>query len=359
METNEGLLTSPAGLPLILGLLLLAAILGLLTWRGKLRVLWRNRHGLLRVPWRLLLFVLFIAAAGIALTLLLAPIRKLLPEAEVSASLEETPLAAMILGYALMVAAIFLASAFAARRLDRRSVASVGLGLHSRWLRDLGLGLGLGALFITGVVAVQVLIGALRIAPSGEAGGVLLRYTLLYLLFFVGVAFVEELLFRGFALQVLAEGIGMVPAALLLSAPFGFIHYFNSGGTWIGAVSTGVAGLLLCLAYFRTRSLWLPVGMHVTWNFFMGWVWSLPVSGETLPVVPFTVAARGPEWVSGGAFGPEGSFLSFVGMGLMALWIGRSRRFDPGPDAAAWYPPPEVRAAAAEEEGSPDPSGIV
>ncbi|MFH1279156.1 MAG: type II CAAX endopeptidase family protein [Candidatus Eisenbacteria bacterium] len=337
----------PIFLPLSIALLVAAAVLAILTGKGMLRPLWRNRHGLIRVPWRIVLFVLFILAAVIALTLLLAPFRKLLPRAEGATALENAPLPTMILGYALLTVAILLASAAAARWLDRRPFAGIGLGLHSRWLRDLGLGLGLGALFITGVVAVQAALGALRLAPSGEAGGEILRHTVLYLLFFIGVAFVEELLFRGFALQALAEGIGKVPAALLLSAPFGFIHHFNSGGTWIGAVSTGVAGLLLCLAYFRTRSLWLPVGMHVTWNFFMGYVWSLPVSGVTLPVVPFTVTTIGPDWVSGGSFGPEGSFLSFVGMGLMALWIGRSRWFEPGPDTEAWYPPPEVRMAAA------------
>jgi membrane protease YdiL (CAAX protease family) len=151
--------------------------------------------------------------------------------------------------------------------------------------------------------------------------------------------------------------IGKIGAALLLSAPFGWIHAFNEGGTWAGALSTGSAGLLLSLAYFRTRSLWLPVGMHISWNFSIAWIFSLPVSGEKIPTTWFDATVSGPAWLSGGTFGPEGSVLAFLAMGVLASFFVRSRRIDPSPQSVAWVPPPEERKPERAEEETQDESG--
>jgi len=262
-----------------------------------------------------------------------------------------------------MVLTLFSVSAFAARLLDRRAVASLGLGFNSRWLQQLSIGMLLGVIFVSAIIAILAAAGSLSFQPAGIATGELALNFLLVLLLLIGVSFFEELLFRGYVLQVLAEGIGdfvgylrkagsresaercgKIVAALLLAAPFGIAHYTNEGGTVTGALATGMAGLLLALAYFRTASLWLPVGLHTTWNLFMGWVYAATVSGEQLPGAPFVTSASGPEWLTGGSFGPEASLLAFVAMALMALYLFRSRRFDVTPDAIAWYPPPERRA---------------
>jgi len=149
--------------------------------------------------------------------------------------------------------------------------------------------------------------------------------------------------------------MGKFGAALLLSVPFGIAHYFNEGGTITGAVATGMAGLLLCIAYFRTRSLYLPIGIHITWNFTMAWIFGLPVSGEVLPNPAMHGKALDPVWLSGGSFGPEGSVLCFIGMVVMAIFIMKARVLAPSPSAVAWYPPPEVRGATASPVESPEP----
>jgi len=353
---TEAAATTASSIPWIGAGLVLIAVLVILTAKGLLRPLWRNRHGLLRVPWRLILFAVIAAAAFILLSLLLTPFKDQFEPPEEMTGFRDLSLPITIIGYLLIAVCVFAAGAVAARFFDRRSVASVGLGFHRGWAKELGCGLLMGALFITAIALVQIVTGVLRLEPSGVPPGVLLSQFFLYFVFFTGVALVEELLFRGYPLQALAEGIGKIPAAILLSAPFGITHYFNEGGTWVGALSTGFAGLLLTLAYFRTRSLWLPVGMHITWNMTMGWVFSTPVSGEVLPRTLFTSETSGPAWLSGGSFGPEGSVLAFAGMAVMAVIIYRSRRFDPSDEAAAWFPPPEVRVAL-EEGVSEDRDG--
>lgn len=363
------------------GITLLAALV-IQSVRGRLRWLWLNRHGLPRVVWRLLIFVVLLAVIGFGVMYGLVVSLTLMGLSDGDFGLGEGPLPIQILGYLVMTPAIFAASAIAVRRLDRRAIAGLGLGFHSRWLRQLSIGMLLGITLVSTIIAMQAAAGTLSLRLASVEAGTLAGSLLLTVLTFIGVGFLEELLFRGYVLQVLAEGIGdflgylrqagvppsgsresagrdgKIAAAVLLAVPFGIAHYGNEGGTLVGAVSTGVAGLALSVAYFRTRSLWLPVGMHITWNFTLGWVFSAPVSGELLPTTPFNTTVSGPDWLSGGTFGPEASVLTFLALTCMIVYLVRSRRINATPDAVAWYPPPEERLAskpieAEERVGAP------
>lgn len=356
--------TEAAGAPtfwFVLGALVLLALVAAVvirTVQGRMRWLWLNRHGLLRVVWRVVIFALLLAAFGFAISMVGMVIRSVLDLPEQQAGIGDEVSYFAVLGYLLMALAILAPSVIAVRWLDRRRIGSLGLGFHSHWIRQFVLGLLIGVIFVSAIVAVLMAAGTLRLAPGGLGLGALLAALLVHVLFFIGVGFMEELLFRGYLLQVLAEGIGdfagyltkkncerfgMIVAAVLLSAPFGFAHYNNPGGTLVGAISTGMAGLVLSLAYFRTRSLWVPVGMHITWNFFMGWVYGVPVSGHTGPNTLLASTVDGPEWLTGGSFGPEGSVLAFLAMVVMALFLWRSRLTRATLDSIAWYPPQAER----------------
>jgi glycosyltransferase involved in cell wall biosynthesis/membrane protease YdiL (CAAX protease family) len=304
---------------------------------------WTNRHGLLRVPWRISLFLSIVFSLSIASFLLLAPLLRPLLGRDDALGVQGIPLSLAAAGYVLGIASVFFSGAFVARRFDRRPAASLGLGFHPRWIQDLAHGLLLGALLIGAVAGVSAAAGTLSLAPAGHPLSTVLRDTLRIFFLFALVAVFEELLFRGYLLQVLAEGIGKARAALLLSAAFGVTHAFNTGGTAAGALSTGCAGLLLSLAYFRTRSLWLPIGIHTTWNFALGWILAAPVSGEVLEGTPFIYQASGPEWMTGGAFGPEAGLPALAGMGLLALYLARSKRVRATEEALRAFPPPEER----------------
>ncbi len=316
-----------------------------------------NRHGLVRIPWRIILFIGLFGLFAFAIILGTVPLTKaFLQGAEGETSLRDlNPIGVSIFNILLSIA-IFVASLIVAKNLDRRRISSLGLGFHSNWQKEFGLGLFLGAAGMCAIGLVLMVTGSLHLEPAGLSGSALLKSFLTYGLLFITVGFMEELLFRGFLLQALAEGTNKIVAALLLSLPFGILHFFNEGGTLVGAISTGLAGLMLCIAYFRTRSLWVPIGMHITWNFANSWILSLPVSGETIAVSPFVATVTGPDWWSGGSFGPEGSVLCFLAEALLVLFLLRSRRFDAAPDSIEWYPPPEERGQllspllSAEEE---------
>jgi cyanophycinase len=120
----------------------------------------------------------------------------------------------------------------------------------------------------------------------------------------------EEIVFRGVVFRVIEEGSGTLVALLLSGALFGLIHAGNHGATWISTTAIALeAGVLLASAYVMTRSLWLPMGLHFGWNFAEGGIFGAAVSGGTAHGL-FATQLSGPDWLTGGAFGPEASVVA-------------------------------------------------
>jgi len=198
-----------------------------------------------------------------------------------------------------------LALAFMIRFVDQVPVLTFGVGLHERWWRDLSLGAMVGAGMLGILAATIAILGELRItAGSGTA---LSGMVALILILAVSAAN-EELIFRGYPLQVLMVGIGPWPAMILMSAVFGAGHHLNPNATWLGTANTFLAGILLCLAYVRTRSLWFPFGIHIGWNLGLGPIFGFPLSGMDISSI-WNTETGGEVWMTGGAYGPEGGFL--------------------------------------------------
>jgi membrane protease YdiL (CAAX protease family) len=132
----------------------------------------------------------------------------------------------------------------------------------------------------------------------------------------------EELMFRGYPFQHLAKGIGSVGAIVVFSLLFGVVHWLNPGASVWGLVNTILIGVLLAVAYLRTRALWLPWGIHFAWNATLGLLLGLPVSGLRIFNVAVRGTARGPRWLTGGSYGIEASATAAVVIlfGLAALW---------------------------------------
>ncbi len=190
--------------------------------------------------------------------------------------------------------------------LDKRDIRSLGMGWRAGAMKDWSLGLLIGFMMLCFTVGLPFIFGWMEIRLMNEdfqyitAG--LFGNFILYLM----VGFNEEILFRGYLFQSLTEGIGKVWATLLFSVVFGLAHAGNPNVSVFGLINIVLAGILLSIAYLRTRSLWLPVGIHTAWNFTQGIIWGLPVSGTT-PKLPMTLSAEtGPDWITGGSFGPEG-----------------------------------------------------
>jgi len=120
----------------------------------------------------------------------------------------------------------------------------------------------------------------------------------------------EEIIFRGVIFRLLEEAFGTAVALVVSAIVFGLLHMLNSGATITGVVAVALeAGVLLGLAYALARSLWLPIGIHLGWNFTEGGIFGSAVSGGASAGV-FPMALHGPTLVTGGTFGLEASIIS-------------------------------------------------
>src|SRR5262249_38688824 len=117
----------------------------------------------------------------------------------------------------------------------------------------------------------------------------------------------EELVYRGYAFQTLLRGASAIVPILLLSVYFAYGHWENPSRTFFSTVNTVLPGGWLSLAYLKARSLWLPTALHFGWNWTMGAVFGLPVSGLLIPQHPLLISTSdAPIWLTGGSYGPEG-----------------------------------------------------
>ena len=181
-----------------------------------------------------------------------------------------------------------------------------------RLLPDTCLGFGIGILYFVLVTGCIALFGGYKVEGIGNDWGALARALCLFLVVAVG----EEVLFRGIVFRMIDERWGTVVALIASALIFGFVHITNDNATVWSSVAIAVeAGLLLAVAYKWSGNLWVPIGIHWSWNFFQGPIFGFAVSGnDTQSLIKSVI--EGPEWLTGGSFGAEASVPAFV-MGLI------------------------------------------
>jgi membrane protease YdiL (CAAX protease family) len=198
-------------------------------------------------------------------------------------------------------AAVFAATAMMVA-LDLRGPGFIGLSLDAGWWRQALAGFALGWASIVAAALPMLAAGSLQwTATAFDAR----RWLLMAVLFLIAAA-AEELLFRGYGFQRMVEGVGPVPALLVLAVFFAFAHFFNPNRSWPGLVNTVLVGLVFGVAYLRTGRLWLPIGWHWGWNLAEASL-GFPVSGIRMEGMPVQAEVSGRQWLTGVEYGPEGS----------------------------------------------------
>lgn len=265
-----------------------------------------NTEHKLRNGWWIVIFI-----ALIALTRpIYKPIKTLLSEWGVHANLLE-----------LLAPLLVLMVTYICIRLRKESMASVGLGVGQRWFRQFGIGIAAGTLMIATLCGLIYLGGGVEFRFNPNFSLTVLTTT--FYLFFVG-AFLEELLHRGFLFQRLIGGVGFWPAQIIVATIFAVGHWSNPGmeghGQLIGTADLFVGSLLFGLAYYKTQSLALPIGLHLGWNWAMGSLFGFNVSGYENSGVLIPQLSDMPGWFTGGEFGLESSVVSVL-VGVIAFIV--------------------------------------
>ena len=218
-----------------------------------------------------------------------------------------------------------LASAFVVRIYERGRLEDIGMGWSHASARQFWAGTAASAaaaLLVVGVACLTRIASIEKISDPQAAfnPGQLIFVGVLLLFGAVG----EELMFRGYAFQLLAGAFGPWPVIPAFAILFALAHLANLGTWWLGTVNTGLWGLLLGFAMWRSGALWMPIGLHFGWNFILPLA-GARLSGFTLGLTGYELKWKASIWLSGGEYGPEGSVLTTIACALLIVWLWRSR----------------------------------
>ena len=284
---------------------------------APLKKVLRTDHGQLRNGWWILIFIAVFLVSQLAYH----PVSTWLQHI----GADRSALAPLPVVFVLVVTWICM-------HLRRQPLSAVGLRLDAKWLRLALYGTAFGGVQMLAVTALIYAAGGVAFSLDPTHGLAALAYGAWV---FVWVALLEELLFRGFVFQRLVDGIGATTTLLLMAALFALAHWGNPGmeGTtefW-ASIDTALGGILLGLAYLRTGSLALPIGIHFGWNWIQGSWLGFDVSGlqQTGWLLPQLLDK--PQWLSGGTFGPEASVFAVVVdvVAVLLLWRWKGVARDP------------------------------
>jgi hypothetical protein len=220
----------------------------------------------------------------------------------------------MLVEFTLLLTALLPSLVLA--RIERRRWSMYGLPLRDAFGKLFWIGA------VWGFASISILLVAmygLRIFDFGHLalhGIRIVKFAAFWAGMFLLVGLFEEFVLRGYTQFTLTRAIGFWPSAALLSCIFGLVHLQNDGEQWMGLVAAAWIGFFFCLTLRRTGTLWFAVGFHAAWDWGETFFYSVPDSGSIFPGHLLKSSFHGPQWITGGPVGPEGSVLCFVVIAL-------------------------------------------
>lgn len=282
----------------------------------------------LRAGWRILMFGVFFVPINLGLTF---GVREILGSLKGGGTLWFT-----LLGISATIAAYITR-----KYIDKESFISLGLRIDKMAILDVFSGVVNSAIIMTSIYFTMLLTGLIEFKGFSwwtdisshdinfNVAVIPIILTVLWEL--VVVAWWEELVFRGIIFQNMIKGMGLIWAVIISSILFGLVHAGNPDATLISTLMIAIITPQLIYAYLKTGQLWLPIGLHLGWNFFQASVFGFASSGQTSPSM-ITQNPIGRDWLSGGAFGAEGSILIIpfiiVSVFLIHWWVKATRDSD-------------------------------
>lgn len=282
----------------------------------------------LKAGWRILIFLILFWILA-ALSLVIKPLFGDITKGE------------YLNNYSLVIVGILSVAAtisvyISRKYLDKKSFISLGLTRNKQTIRDLffgfllsGIMAGLFMLLLSSFNLVEInglnigkndtvlqnefsFINFMKIVSVGSLSILLIEHIL--------VGYWEELVFRGYILQNMVDGMGFKIAVIISCVIYGLIHAANPNATLLSSSIIVLFGFLRIYGYSLTKMLWLSMGMHIGWNFFQGPIFGFAASGHKKTTLLDIYLISDKEWLTGGEFGPEGSVL-IIPIILIALLV--------------------------------------
>jgi len=281
------------------------------------RELFRDSTGTVRPLWRLVIFGAVTVASMAVINGAVVPL---------ASWLFSITRVRVVLYPWMLLASIVLAHVVTLRLLEPRGWAAVRLGPAAARPRAIIVAAMLGALAV-GIPSLLLLaVGWLRAEP-GPSGSSLAAAASIAL-FLAPAALWEEMVFRGYAFAVLADWWGRAAALGATSLLFGLVHFQNAGSSPASVAVVILAGVFLGGVLLVTGSLWAAFAAHLAWNWVLAGVLHSAVSGIPFTTPDYRVVDAGPDWATGGVWGPEGGVPAACGLVLASfyLYVRRARR---------------------------------
>ncbi len=212
----------------------------------------------------------------------------------------------------VMTGGLLIGHAWTFHLVDQRGWDFVGLG-RAGWHPD-----RIVRSAVAGALAIAIPVGVL-LAPRWLAfvpaeSGSSLGAGLSAMAILVPAALWEELFVRGYAYAVVRERLGPVVAIGITSLVFGWMHYVNQGASIRAVLIVCLAGIFLGVLREATRSLYATWAAHLAWNAVLVVLLHATVSGIAMSSPDYRLVDAGPDWATGGAWGPEGGLFAAAGL---------------------------------------------
>jgi membrane protease YdiL (CAAX protease family) len=263
---------------------------------------------------RIFMGILILAGTIIIGQLILVGIGKLI------FTTEKIPYAWKTYSFAVMTFLIILSYLFYVRKIEKRESAE--LARSKAWL-EAGIGCAIGFGLMAAITFILWILGYYQVEAMNN-------WVVLLLPFFGALftGFFEEFLFRGIIFRIINNSLGSWLALLLSALIFGFAHASNPNATLYSSGAIALeAGILLSAGYLFTNRLWMVIGLHFAWNFTLGGIFGIVVSGVKVDGL-LQAKLEGPVLLTGGAFGAETSIITVVIClltGIYFIWKAQQR----------------------------------
>jgi membrane protease YdiL (CAAX protease family) len=293
--------------------------------------IFRGPNGI-RAGWRVLIFLVLVAAIAGAIGVAVALFAKLRSHGgpQILTGISGlTPL-----GLSVTEGGLFFITSMAAlimARIERRNYGEYGLPGRYAFGKDFWIGIVVGFSAISVCLLAIFALHGFHLTGIATHGAALAAATLAWSLTFILVGFAEEFSFRGYLQYTLTTGIGFWPSAILLSGLFGLAHAGNPGESKAGLFSVVLFGLLFCLFLRRRGNLWWAVGFHAGWDWGQTFFYGVPDSGIPAYHNLFNCRFNGPSWLTGGSVGPEASVFTPIVLLIVAIVFTRVYRENRSP----------------------------
>jgi hypothetical protein len=211
----------------------------------------------------------------------------------------------------ILAFAVFAAT-WIVSRVEKRPLNDYGMPLRRAFGLRFWEGLIWGFAMLSAILLIIRAAGDFQIDSVALRGAAAYRHALGWGIVFYCVAINEEFAFRGYLLFSFARRLRFWGAAIFSSAIFAAAHLGNPGENFLGILQVFVTGMIFCLTIRRTGTLWFAVGFHAAWDWAETFFYGTPDSGLLGVGRLLNTSVHGPNWLSGGSAGPEGSVMAFL-----------------------------------------------